>query len=247
MGNLEDDGRPDWLPEKFNSPEMLAKSYRELEQAYTRLSTEKRELEEDLNSSDDGYTEEDLEALSAAVPYAQAVTENINSSEPVRAAQRIDHAASNLDVMRMLTEAARQAEAQVDLRVGQSLGSIPQTPDLNQTALAGLEQMRATHPGWDENSERLVSVEIEQNPVVAEMVSRAVESQAPENVTMALSGAYAAAQARQTGLAEATRSQLETMKVQAQTMTGSMGRPSQAADNAEWQAIKAATPNRYVG
>ena len=62
--------------------------------------------------------------MSAAVPYAQTIDTNIGESEPAQAAQRIEHASSNLDVMRLLTEAAQQAQAQVDARVGQGFGTV---------------------------------------------------------------------------------------------------------------------------
>ena len=54
MGTVEDEGRPDWLPAKFENEEALAKSYRELEQRFTELAGEKRALEESLSSSDAG-------------------------------------------------------------------------------------------------------------------------------------------------------------------------------------------------
>ena len=243
MGNLEDDGRPDWLPEKFNSPEVLAKSYRELEQAYTRLSTEKRELEEGLNSSDGVYTEEDWDALSAAEPYAQAVATNIELSEPVQTAQRIDHAASNMEVMKLLTEAARQAERQVDERVSQSLGMTP-APDYLTTMQAGVQQVRMLNPSFDENA---VAAEIEMNPGIRDLVTRAIESNDAANVTTSLLGAEAAVQSRYQAQSEATQQSLLAMKQNAQTITGSMGRPGPGSSNPEWDAIRAAVPDRYAG
>ena len=103
-------------PYKFENEEALAKSYREFEQRFTELAGEKRALEASLSSSDEGLTDEDIDAMSAAVPYAQTIDTNISESEPAQAAQRIEHASSNLDVMRLLTEAAHQAQAQVDAR-----------------------------------------------------------------------------------------------------------------------------------
>ena len=107
--------------------------------------------------------------------------------------------------------------------------------------------MRQTYPGWDVNTEALVSAEIDQNPVIAEMVSRAVESQDPTNVVMALSGSLAAVQSRQQAQSEAAQQTLTAMKQNAQTMTGSWAGLAQQSSNAEWDAIRAAVPDRYAG
>jgi len=37
----QDEGRPDWLPEKFSSPEDMAKAYSELEKKQSKETTEK--------------------------------------------------------------------------------------------------------------------------------------------------------------------------------------------------------------
>ncbi len=126
--------------------------------------------------------------------------------------------------MRILAEAAQQAERQVDQKVGQAFGSIPQAPTPETATFTGVEQFRAMTPGW-ENAERFVSEEIEINPAVAEMVTRAIQSGDSANVAMALSGAHAAAQTRQQARSSAQQESLLTMKMNAQSMRrGRIGR-----------------------
>ena len=196
-GNIEDDGIAEWyselkdrLPEKHKDPQAFVQSYAQLERRLTEEATSRRALEEEIEQlrlqqtfSDTEYTDEDFEAFAATEPFQPVLDESIAASEPALTAERIGRATGNLNVLALLSEAAKQAEVQFDQKVGQGLGAIPQAPTPDTTALAAVETMRATYPGWNRETERLISEEIETNPAVADMISRAVESNDQANIS----------------------------------------------------------------
>ena len=51
----QDEQRPDWLPERFKSPEELARSYAEAERRITELGQEKSTLEQSVNELADQF------------------------------------------------------------------------------------------------------------------------------------------------------------------------------------------------
>lgn len=65
--------RPEWLPEKFNSPEDLAKAYQELQ---ARFSSRTQQEDEDEAYSDDEYEEGYDEEYDTAEDEARDVVEN---------------------------------------------------------------------------------------------------------------------------------------------------------------------------
>ena len=147
-----------------------------------------------------------------------------------------------MQIMQLLSEAAHQAERQVDERVQQSLGMTP-APDYLTTMQAGVQQVKMMNPSFDENA---VAAEIATNPAIRNLVTQAIESNDAANVTTSLLGAEAAVHSRYQAKSEAAQQSLLAMKQNAQTMTGSMGRPSQqSSSEAEWNSIKAAGLGLY--
>lgn len=53
----EDNQRPEWLPENFESPEALARSYSEAQKKITELAQEKKGLEESINALSSQFEE----------------------------------------------------------------------------------------------------------------------------------------------------------------------------------------------
>lgn len=67
--------RPGWLPEKFDSPEDLAKAYKELEQKQSQTAVEQEEGEEATEASESGSDESGAPAIQIPGLSAEEVTE----------------------------------------------------------------------------------------------------------------------------------------------------------------------------
>lgn len=232
--------RPEWLPEKFKQAEDMLESYVALERRLTAQGAELRELRQQFETSssavEDYDDESDLAAAQAAEPYAQSVADTINHSEPAQQQARMNESLDNVDAMKFLADAAAMARMKVDEQIGQQVGVIPQPEQVAFTVASNAWNMMQQTPGFDPEDGQRIADELQRNPVMAQATEQALASGNPAAVVTAFSGALNAAHAR--GRAQDSRDALHAMKLDAQTLSGSQGRPEATeADATEWAKI----------
>lgn len=235
--------RPEWLPQKFNSAEDLAKSYGELERKLGELGDKARyadTLEENYNAL--AAQVEQLQAQQTQVQHQQAQSPLIaayqDAYERGDAQQMLAVQAeiSKLTVGQALKEALPQVQQQVA-----SLAD-SQAQEISNWAATTLEARYGQ--AWSENRDNLATV-LEQQPWLIPDEARTnpqVALTALDNVFKIATHGNVQPQNTAAQDAEAERARL----LAAQTATGAGVRQVTGDEAAnEWAAIKAAREKKY--
>lgn len=225
--------RPEWLPENFQSPEDLAKSYQEAQRKITELSTQNKGLEESI-----GNLSAQFEQFTAAQnqPDPQAAYgqwQELYEQDPIGTVAQIAAATAQ----QTLQQYQQQQQAQPGVDPAQYASFVA---DQTLTAKYGEEWA----PGSDLRQK--VSEVIQTNPVFN---NDAIWLD-PAKATQALESAREIVKAQEllsgNDVVQQQLADTRQMKLAAQTAVGASGRPdAPAADKAEWDAIKAAAPKTY--
>ena len=231
-GQSEEESRPDWLPEKFKSEEAFAESYTQLERRLTEEANQRAAYES-------GYAElaAEVEQLRASQTQpdpetAQNWLEEQYNNDPIRTTASI------------AAQAARNELAQFQQQFQQQQNPYQDGQYKTAAALADYELTRL-EPEWETRRDE-VSALIQQNPhfVPEQHLSDPIALR--EDLLKVFNLARSNDLAQRVEVAEQRAAELEHMKLNAQTMTGSMGRPmAPDAAKAEWEAIRNAKPGGY--
>jgi DNA repair exonuclease SbcCD ATPase subunit len=230
--NPEDEVRPEWLPDKFKSPEDMARSYAEAERKISETTSQ-------LSQYQEGYSDlynqiEELKAQSNAPDpqVAQDWLEEQYATQPLQTmAQLAAQAANNAVEERMKqyqqqTQPVQQAQFQI------------------AAAYADAE-MGKLAPDWEEYRGKVTDL-MQQFPHLIPQDHLASPLELTQDLTQVYQLARSQDLAQRAESAEQRATELEQMKINAQTMTGSLGRPmAPDQQKAEWDAIKSAVPNVY--
>lgn len=217
--------RPEWLPENFNSPEDLAKSYQEAQRKITELGQANRGLEESINTLSSQF-EEFTAAQNRPDPqsvYSQ--WEDQYNNDPFGTMLNLVNA-----IQQQNQSAQQPAQAGVN-------------PDI--VAFAADQSMGQHHDDWDTYRQK-VSEELASNPLFQ-------RDDLWENLglaTQATEYAYNLVKAQDVLEGNSTLAQqaadTRAMKLNAQSAAGASGRTPAIPDaQAEWDAVKAAKPKNY--
>lgn len=224
--------RPDWLPENFQSPEDLAKSYQEAQRKITELSTQNKGLEEsigNLSAQFEQFTAQQNQPDPQAV-YGQ--WSEMFEQDPIGTVAQIAQAS------------AAQALQQYQQQAQQPLQATQQTQSALVAAYAD-QAMTAQYQDWNEEKGKVAEF-IQDNPDIFHEGLFAD----PTKATKALETAYKMVKADDvlSGNTVAQQQMADTrqMKLAAQSAVGASGRPDvPGSDQAAWEAIKAAKPSTY--
>lgn len=239
----EEDGRPEWLPENFESPEALAKSYRELQGRFTQESQARAALE-------DNYAEivSRLDEMTAA--QAQPAQQQDPNLQAQYLAEQFGVEPEYLNAAAMIAQqAAMQAVQQATQQFQPQQQSQLQAQREIALRLAG-DTLSATYPDWEQKVGKVQEV-LEANPDfireedylnigrLADRIGSVYKQVSYDELVNGVSGDQAAGQPDVSALAA-------RMKLNAQTATGASGRPDPVSDAAAaWDAIKNAKPTTY--
>lgn len=202
--------RPEWLPDNFNSPEDLAKSYGELRSEFTQTKQQLR------------AQQEQVEQLLAAKEEEPADDNFIQTSQDqIQAAYEQDPVAT----MAWLAQQAAEAAYKQHAKANQPDPAIMET----QALVAGKyaeEEVTARYSDFDQYREK-VAQEITDNPdLYPEDLFKT-----PASIAKALTRAYKAVkldtlEADTTSTVEQQIADQRRAKQQAQTLSGATGRPA---------------------
>lgn len=233
-GQSDASDKPEWLPEKFETPEALAKSYSELERKLTEAGSEKNNLEAQL---EDLYGR--MQTLEASQQPQQRYDPNTDPN-----LMAYESAMENGDYRAAF---AIQTAYQQQLLQQQQTQQQPQAPQKDYEAWAFVaEQTAAQLVGgpeeWSQYKDR----------VAAEANSENFEGLSAQQAGQKLARLYKMVKAddvlnNQQTMAERKAEADRAAKVQAQTMAGASGRmPEPTRDEAAVEAIlKASKSGTY--
>jgi hypothetical protein len=230
-----EENRPEWLPEKFKDPSEFASSYRNLEAELTRRGEDQRRLEAQVEQL--GGLIESLSEQSQPPPPQQnvdAVREQLMAAyeaDPIGTIAMLSQQYSNQTFDQRMQAIQQQNQPYQQAQIDQQNQMLAITVD-------GMMSQR--HEDWGELKETVAQT-IEADPyLLPEQVIQA----GPEATMRALDRVYTQVKAQQileNGNGQSSAAQL---KMQAQGLSGSGGRPGQPSDSErEANAIVAAAKN----
>lgn len=229
--NQQEDGRPEWLPENFKSPEDLVGSYKEAQRKITEESTARQNLES-------AYMElqqqvEDLQA--------QANTPQVNPATAQEAWYQQFEQDPLQSIYQLANAVADQKLAAFQQQVQAPGDQYAQALQENVAAMADRD-LGNSIPDWGEYREK-VGQYIQEHP----WVIRQESTLSPVELAGQLQEVYKAV--KYEDLSQGTQQQAEQlaeMKRQAQTLSGSGGRPPVSDDEkAAWEKIRSAGTQSY--
>ncbi len=228
----EDDGRPEWLPEKFKTPEDMARSYAEAERKISETTAQ-------LGQYQEAYTDASsrLEQLEAAqgLPdpaVAQNWLEEQWETNPLQT------------VAQLATQAAQNA-VQEQFKQYQQQAQPAQQGQLQTAAALADYEMQQLYPDWQEYRGKVTEI-IQQFPHLVPEAHLSNPLDLRQDLTQVYQLARSQDLEQKAQTAEQRATELEQMKINAQTTPGSMGRPmAPDAQKAEWEIIMNATPGGY--
>lgn len=220
--------RPEWLPENFDSPESFAASYKEAQRKITELATEKRGLEESINSLSTQFEE---------------FTAQQSRPDPsnVLGQWQDQYEADPFSTTLQLAEAIAQNTAQKILQQQQQ----PQAVDPDLLGFAANMTMAQQHEDWGEYVDKVKEV-VSSDPFFAnDNLWKDIQTS-----TQTLNNVYkmVKADALLSGAEVAQQQVADTraMKLAAQSAAGASGRtPALPDDVQEWERIKNAGRKSY--
>ena len=230
-GQSEEASRPDWLPEKFKTEEAFAESYTQLERRLTEEANQRAAYES-------GYAElaAEVEQLRSQPQTDPEVARNWLEEQYEQ--NPIQTVASIAD------QAAKNALAQFQQQFQQQQNPYQDGQYKTAAALADYELTRL-EPEWETRRDE-VSALIQQNPHFVPEAHLSDPIALRDDLLQVFKLARSNDLATRVEAAEQRAAELEHMKLNAQTMTGSMGRPmAPDAAKAEWEAIRNAKPGGY--
>lgn len=223
--------RPEWLPENFESPEALARSYTEAQRKITEQAQQLRGLEDSINSLT-AQQEQWFEAQSRPDPndvraqWLQAIED-----DPVTAMYNI----------------AQTAAQQVHQQYAEQSQNQPGIKPEDFAAFVAEQSLSAKYQDFSDPSVRSKISEVIQNDPLYHQDNLWVN---PDLATHALDRAYQTVKAQEllsgASVAQQQAADTRAMKLAAQSAVGASGRPdAPAADAEEWARIRSAGPAPY--
>lgn len=225
------DNRPEWLPENFNSPEDLAKSYQEAQRKITELGQQNKGLEESIGELASQFDQLTSQQQAEQTPYDP-------NQDPWAVAY--NQAMIEGDYTRAMTLNDQRTAAIVQQAVQQGLAQVGQpqpqtTPDV--VAFIADRNLASQYEDWAQVKGDVAKI-VETDPLFANDALW----QNPAVATQALDRAYKLAKAESGGadLARQQAADTRAMKLAAQSATGALGRPDISEDAAKqrWQEIQ---------
>ncbi len=232
--NLETEDRPAWLPEKFKTEEAFAESYTQLERRLTEEAKQRSAYEQ-------GYSE-----LAAEVEQLRQAQE---LPDPQVAQNWLEEQWENnpLQTVAQLASQAAANAVEEKFKAYQQQNAPVQQGQLQTAAALADYEMSQLAPDWGDYRNKVTEL-IQQFPhlVPEQHLTSPLELRQDLMTVYQLARSTDLEQKAQS--AEQRATELEQMKVQAQTVSGSQGRPM-APDQAkaEWDAIRNAKPTAYGG
>jgi hypothetical protein len=230
-GQDNPDERPEWLPDNFNSPEDLARSYSEAQRKITEQAQQLRGLEDSINSL---TTQQEQW-------FAQQ-----NQPDPNTVYSQWEEAFNN-DPIGTIAAIANSTAEQVHKQYAQQAQSQPGIKPEDYAAREGVRAMEATYSDWNDYKEKVGEI-VQRDPLFA---NDAIWVN-PDLTQQALDRAYQIAKAQDVlagnTVVQQQLADTRQMKLNAQTAVGASGRPdATTADAEEWARIKASAPKPYYG
>jgi hypothetical protein len=228
--------RPDWLPENFETPEALAKSYKEAQRKISEESQSRKALEQQVSQ---------YEAMLAQANERPQQQYDPNADPFVAA---YETAMENGDYRSALALHAQIAEAQASKVLQQYAPQFEKQQANLQTSQAGIaadyawQSLEAKYPNLNEHREQIVEA-IQDNPNLIP----AERSTDPQYLAKTIEFVYRAV--NPAAFVQGHSVDMTSAKTAAQTLPGAAGRPP-AADNGEeeWKRVMAAAktaPGEY--
>jgi hypothetical protein len=227
-----EDERPEWLPDKFKSPEDMARSYAEAERKISETTSQ-------LSQYQEGYSDlhnqlEELKAQQNAPDpqVAQDWLEEQYATQPLQTMAQLAQQAADNAVAKQMAQYQQQTQP-------------VQEAQFQLAAAYADEQMKSLAPDWEEYRGKVTELR-SQFPHLIPKEHLASPLELTQDLTQVYQLARSTDLAQRAESAEQRATELEQMKINAQTMTGSLGRPmAPDQQKAEWDAIKSAVPNVY--
>lgn len=238
-GPTQDNQRPPWLPENFDSPEALATSYTEAQRKITEQGNELSQLREDVESlSELAATLQQQPQQQQYQPQNEA---EIIAGQYAEAMENGDYRTA-LAIQAQITALAAQASVQQAFQQHQPDWQRGAQAQIETAADFAVNSLRAQYPDWQEHEDKVEQV-IKNSPHLAAGLQSA---RTPNEFYATLDNAYRLVKYDElvNGHQQQAQSfaQAEAAKLAAQTATGAgPGRvmaPGEA--QAEWDAIKKA-------
>lgn len=224
----QENQRPDWLPDNFDSPEAFASSYKEAQQKITSQGQELAQLREDYES----LTE--LAASLQTAPPQQQYQQQENPLETIAAQYGFDP-----EQIQLMSQLAAQA---ADYRLNQ--WQQQQQPDWQRSQQAQIqtisdfatERLRAHYPDFAEKEEQIEQTIRGNNALQTALA----DARTPLEFGQVLDQAYKLVSYEEYVAGQRQQQQAEAAKLAAQSATGAgPGRiMSPDAQQAEWERIR---------
>ena len=215
--------RPDWLPENFQSPEDLAKSYKELERSFHADRQKMKDLEEQAQRAeqwDEWYQQ-------------QQAQERLVSQDP---RDKFFEVWEEPDRQREIALTMLQKVAELEQRYDQLTKRGPDPALTEISAEYAQNRMRAQYDDWDQYADKIAEA-VQANPRLLGIT----EKSTPAELAQAIEDRYwvekgkALASDQQTAAQEAAEA-ARVAKAQAQTMSGASSRPATQTEAEEYVA-----------
>lgn len=224
----EDNQRPEWLPENFDSPEALARSYSEAQRKITELAQEKKGLEESITTLSQQFEEWTAQQSRPDPNQVYSQWEELIANDPVTAQFQIAQTVAQQTVQEILKQ-QQAPQQQFSME------------DLTEFAA---ERVAREHPDFQE-LRPLIAEELSQNP----LFNREDLYANLQTTAQAFETAYNLVKARQyasgADLAQQQLADTRAMKLAAQSAAGTSGRtPSPDDYQQRWQEIMNAPSDR---
>lgn len=230
-GNNLSDERPEWLPEKFKSPEDLARSYAEAENKI-------REQGAQLNAMNENFA-----TLSEQLEELQATQQSYQQPQPQQSDWNAMYEENPVGTMALLAQ--QMADAKIREFQQQFSQQLQPTNDAQSEIVLSYAdaQARALHPDWDEIKDEVADF-IKSDPTLPD------DNDPRWNSPQFIAAVYdrSARLVKASKPVDPTQQSARDMKLAAQGLTaGGSGRPDPANDAAEaWDRIRGAGGGDYA-
>lgn len=228
--DVPEETRPEWLPEKFKDENEFASSYKTLENELRQRGEDQKRLE--------GQIESLTQAVEAVRPTPQQQPESNEAREQLMVAYENDPLGT---IAYLAQQYANQAADQKIQAFQQQSDPQLRAQQSSQNQMLAMTVDRAlldAHDDWPTYKTRVAEA-IQQDPA---LLPEQVTAQGPEATVRALDRVYKLIKADEiVAQVESGNYLTEQMKRQAQTMTGTLGRPGTPnADDEKFARLKAA-------
>ena len=231
QGNNPEDQRPEWLPERFKSPEELARSYQEAEKKIQEQGTQLNAMNENFATLSEQLEELQSLQVQQQQPQQQTPWDEMWENNP-------------LQTTALLTQNIVQAELG---KFAQTFQQQNQPVQENQNQLIAFMAENTIKGKYEDYPDYVDQIkdELETNPALAQDWSN------PVSAAAAIDTAYTIVKGRALLSGEVTpttQQDARAMKLAAQTISGAQGgRPDPIEDDkASWERIKAAGGSNYA-